>query len=124
RASMACSLAVRVPYLDHELVEFILSLNENVYFKKNEQKYLLYRNIKDHLPEKILSRPKQGFVGPDSYYQNFEWYKKIILEGNLIKNKIIKKDTINNWLSIKDHWRLWKVAVMELWYRKWVNESF
>lgn len=119
RASMANSLEVRVPYLDHELVEFMFSLPESIYIHKNYKKYLLYKNIEKNLPDTILKREKQGFVGPDSYYMDMEWYRNILVESKLISDNIIQKEYTNQLLHEKDHWRLWKVAVMEKWYKMW-----
>ena len=87
RASMANSLEVRVPFLDHELVEYMFSVSEKTYFKPKHQKYILYKNIKNALPQEILNREKQGFVGPDKYYENFEWYQEIFKSGNLIADQ-------------------------------------
>ncbi len=120
RASMANSLEVRVPFLDHELVEYMFSLNENSYIDKKKKKMLLYENIKDHLPKEILSRKKQGFVGPDKFYMNYNWYKDVIFSGKLISDKIINRNYIKKLINNKDQWRLWKIAVMEIWYSKWV----
>ncbi len=119
RASMANSLEVRVPFLDHNLVEYMFSLNEDVYLKKNIKKFLLYENIKNHLPQIILNRKKQGFVGPDRFYNNKTWYKELIMNGKLLKEKIIDKTEVDNLLARNDYWRLWKIAIMELWYSKW-----
>ena len=119
RASMANSLEVRVPFLDHELVEYMFSVSEKTYYKPKHQKYILYNNIKNALPQEILNRKKQGFVGPDKYYENFEWYKAILKSGNLIGDKIINETAIDSWFNNHDHWRLWKTAVMEKWYTHW-----
>ena len=119
RASMANSLEVRVPFLDHELVEYVMGLHEKTYFKEVVKKFLLYENIKHALPAAILNRPKQGFTGPDEYYQDMNWYKTALLNGRLVADKIIKQKTLENCLSAKDHWRLWKVLVLEFWYSQW-----
>jgi len=122
RASMAHSLEVRVPFLDHEIYERVFKFNEIVYFKPTVTKFLLYEGIKEKLPQTILHRKKQGFVGPDSYYMNMEWYRKIITEGTLLKNGIINKGYVDALLEAKDHWRLWKIAVMENWWGKWIDD--
>jgi asparagine synthase (glutamine-hydrolysing) len=119
RASMANSLEVRVPFLDHEICEFIFQLSPDVYFRKEETKHLLYQNIKDHFPPKILNRSKQGFVGPDQYYMNTAWYDERLHSSKLVKDGLINAAYVERLLSQKDHWRLWKVAVMELWYSRW-----
>jgi asparagine synthase (glutamine-hydrolysing) len=120
RASMANSLEVRVPFLDHEICEFVFSLSTNVYYRAEETKHLLYQNIKGHFPEQILQRKKQGFVGPDKYYMNMEWYKTRLTGSKLVADKVVNANYIQQLLANKDHWRLWKVAVMEAWYRRWV----
>ena len=120
RASMANSLEVRVPFLDHEICEFIFGLHTNVYYRKDETKHLLYQNIKNHFPKEILNRKKQGFVGPDKYYMDMGWYKTRLNNCKLVEDKIVNANYIQQLLVNKDHWRLWKVAVMETWYRRWV----
>jgi len=119
RASMANSLEVRVPFLDHEICEFIFQLKSSVYYKKEETKHLLYQNIKGHLPNEILQRKKQGFVGPDKYYMNMPWFQERLNESKLVKDGIVNGGYVQQLLSSKDHWRLWKLAVMETWYRRW-----
>ncbi|HWB63097.1 MAG TPA: asparagine synthase-related protein, partial [Chitinophagales bacterium] len=119
RASMANSLEVRVPFLDHEICEFVFQLSPGVYYRKNETKHLLYQNIKGHLPQQILDRRKQGFVGPDRYYMNIPWYANRLADSRLVKDKIVNTAYINSLLAQKDHWRLWKLVVMETWYRHW-----
>lgn len=120
RASMANSLEVRVPFLDHEICEFVFGLSSNVYYKKDETKHLLYQNIKNHFSKEILERKKQGFVGPDKYYMNMAWYETRLNDSKLVKDKIVNARYIQQLLANEDHWRLWKVAVMETWYRRWV----
>jgi len=119
RASMAHSLEVRVPFLDHELVEFMLSLDQKVYFRPEETKFLLYANIRHSLPETILQRPKQGFVGPDTYYMDIPWYKTQLQNGALIQQQILSKEGLQKMINEQDHWRLWKFTVLEKWVRRW-----
>ncbi len=120
RASMANSLEVRVPFLDHELVEFLFSLTEKDYIKKHIQKFLLFENIKNHLPKEILQRKKQGFVGPDSYYMNLNWYSENLKNSKLVSLGIINKGIIDELIMNKDHWRLWKILLLERWSQRWL----
>ncbi len=120
RASMAHSLEVRVPFLDHHLFEKVFSYKEEVTYYPSTTKYLLYENIKDHLPKSILNRGKQGFVGPDDVYMDVMFYQELLIGGKLIKDGIIQHRFVNRLLVDKDHWRLWKLAVMEHWWRKWM----
>ena len=121
RASMANSLEVRVPFLDHVLFEKIFSLKESQYFKKSQTKYLLFENIKNYLPESILNRKKQGFVGPDSYYMDIEYYQKELANSNLVKHQIINQSYLDNLLKQDYNWKLWKILIMEKWFSHWVD---
>ena len=64
RASMANSIEVRVPLLDHQLVEWLSSLPPALKRHQGEGKYLLKKAMEPWLPHDILYRPKQGFAVP------------------------------------------------------------
>lgn len=118
KASMANSLEVRVPFLGHNVVEYIFSLNETCYFDNEVQKKPILKMLNKYFKTTIFNRPKQGFVGPDSYYMNYELYGKILKNGMLIDKKIIKRSYVDKLLMNKDHWRLWKLFVLENWWQR------
>ena len=122
RASMANSLEVRVPFLDHHLFEKIFSVDEKQYVKANQTKYLLYENLKNHLPNEILSRKKQGFVGPDLYYMDIEWYKRELENSKLVEHNIINRSYLDALLKESYNWKLWKILIMEKWFERWICE--
>ena len=64
RASMAHSLEVREPLMDHPLVEWLSSLPPDLKLRKGEGKYLLKKALEPYLPAEILYRPKMGFAVP------------------------------------------------------------
>ncbi len=64
RASMASSLEVRVPLLDHTLVEWAAGLPPTLKLHHGEGKYVLKSALEPHVPRDILYRPKQGFAVP------------------------------------------------------------
>ncbi|MGE5177262.1 MAG: asparagine synthase-related protein, partial [Hyphomicrobiales bacterium] len=64
RASMAHSLEVRVPLLDHPLVEWLATVPPGLKLRGREGKYLLKRALEPHLPHDLLYRPKMGFGVP------------------------------------------------------------
>ena len=64
RASMACSLEVRVPLLDHRVVELASSLPMHLKLRRVTTKYVLKRALAGVLPRDILERPKKGFGIP------------------------------------------------------------
>src|SRR5262249_26559635 len=64
RASMANSLEVRVPFLDHKVVEFAYSLPVNMKLRNGGGKYLLRRAMMPLFPDRFLDAPKMGFRIP------------------------------------------------------------
>ena len=85
--SMACSLEVRIPFLDHELVEFVYSLPENQYNQDGVNKYLLREMLKSRLPNSILNKPKTGFGAPVNRTDKMlEVCKTTLNEGKLIES--------------------------------------
>jgi asparagine synthase (glutamine-hydrolysing) len=64
RASMAHSLEVRVPMLDHKFVEWAASVPSGYKLKGQEGKYILKKALEPYLPNDVLYRPKMGFGVP------------------------------------------------------------
>jgi asparagine synthase (glutamine-hydrolysing) len=61
---MAHALEVRVPILDHRLVEWISSLPPDLKLRDGQGKYIFKKVLEPYVPEDILYRPKQGFAVP------------------------------------------------------------
>jgi len=64
RASMAHSLEVREPLMDHEIIEWLATLPSSLKVRGQEGKYLLKKSMEPLLPDDILYRPKMGFAVP------------------------------------------------------------
>ena len=64
RASMAHSLEVREPLMDHQLVEWLATLPSSLKIRGQEGKYLFKKSMEPYLPDDILYRPKMGFAVP------------------------------------------------------------
>jgi len=124
RASMACSLEVRAPFLDYELVEFVMNLPSSLKLRRFTSKYLLKKVMKDFLPKELIERKKKGFGIPIA-----KWVKGPLRElfGDLLSYDKIKKEGLFNpgyvssllqeHLAIKKDNRkqLWTLLVWELW---------
>jgi asparagine synthase (glutamine-hydrolysing) len=64
RASMAHSLEVREPLMDHPLVEWLATLPSSLKMRGQESKFMLKKAMEPHLPAEIMYRPKMGFAVP------------------------------------------------------------
>ncbi len=125
RASMATSLEVRAPFLDHELVEFVMGLPSNLKLKGFTSKYLLKKAMKDILPAEILQRKKKGFGVPIA-----KWIKGPLKElfMEMLSNERIRREGFLNPQYVEkllqDHLQnrrdnrkqLWTLLVWELWH--------
>ena len=98
RNSMAHSREVRLPFLNHELVEFVFSLPANFKIRKGWTKWLLRETMKDKLPGEIVWRKdKTGFEPPQQLWMQNNNIQKIIAEAKqkLVDERILKPETVN-----------------------------
>lgn len=88
RASMAHALEVRVPLLDHKLVEWMASLPPDLKLHGREGKYLFKKALEPYLPNDILYRPKMGFAVPLSSWFRGPLKQRVqqALLGETLKN--------------------------------------
>ena len=70
RMSMATRFEVRVPLLDHKLIDFVTKVPASLKLAGTETKHLLKRVARDLIPAEILDRPKQGFGIPIEQWIN------------------------------------------------------
>ncbi len=64
RASMACSIELRTPFLDHRLVELAWAIDPHLKIRGRTGKYILRKALTPYVPRRIVTRPKAGFGGP------------------------------------------------------------
>lgn len=88
-SSMMHSLEVRVPFLDHELFEFLYSLHPSLYFDPDKNKKLIRRQLESQLPRSILDRPKHGFGFQHRDVLRSRPYMDFINNGELRSRNII-----------------------------------
>lgn len=70
RASMANSLEVRAPFLDHQIIEWVTGLNPDLKLRGQKSKYILKKAMEPYLPNDVLYRQKMGFSVPLA-----EWFR-------------------------------------------------
>ena len=119
RASMACSLEARVPFLDHRLTELLMSTSTKRYFKPPIKKYPLYKMIAKSVPDSVLKAPKRGFGAPLYFEEASSTILRVLSESILVEKKLIDIEVLNSKIKNRDLRGLWPVFVLDSWMRKW-----
>jgi asparagine synthase (glutamine-hydrolysing) len=125
--SMANSLEVRVPFLDHDLVNFVFSLPASYKIDNSARKKILKDTFRHLLPPELYHRPKQGFEVPLLSWFRSELKETILnkwLENEFISDQgVFNPEVINN-LKKKlfssnpadIHAQVWSLVVFQHWY--------
>jgi len=125
RASMACSLEVRAPFLDYTFVEFVNSIPFHLKLKGLNGKYILKKAMRNKLPPEILGRSKKGFGIPVA-----KWFRdglRGLMLDSLSESRIRQQGIFNPvevTRLVNEHLRgtkdnrkqLWTLFIFELWF--------
>jgi asparagine synthase (glutamine-hydrolysing) len=128
RMSMAHSLEVRPPFLDHRIVEFAAKLPENLKIRGGKLKFVLRELMKDRLPKAVLTRPKEGFDIPAHH-----WLRTVLrpLLLDTLNERAVRESGVFAWSEVERLLRahmerranlgyhLWGLLVLFLWMRRW-----
>ena len=130
-ASMAHSLEVRSPFLDHKVVEFAARLPPELKLRGLVHKYLIKRIMKGILPGEILRRRKLGFGVPiDRWFRHElrDMAYDLLLDSRATGRGYFRPDAVRRYLDehvqrrADHHHRLWSLLMLELWHRAYVDE--
>ena len=132
RASMACSLELRTPFLDQRLVEFTTGLPVAFKMRGLRTKYLFKKALEGRLPSRILYRQKRGFSVPVGQWMRAELkpvVQKVLAREKLARDGIFDPDAVHrlleeHWSRRTDHRRgLWALLMFQIWHDRWVRGS-
>jgi asparagine synthase (glutamine-hydrolysing) len=102
RASMAHSLEVREPLMDHKLVEWLGTLPSHQKMRSNESKYLLKKSMEPLLPNDVLYRPKMGFSVPLARWFRGPLRQRVrdsLLQGRIADSGWFSQDSIRQMVT-------------------------
>lgn len=129
RMSMGRSLEVRVPFLDHKIVDFAFSLPTHYKIDAKHRKKILKDAFKDHLPEELYHRNKQGFEVPLLKWFNTDL--KTMITDDLLNDAFIKDQGIFDPTAISNLKvqlfsinpndavaKVWGLIVFQYWWKK------
>jgi asparagine synthase (glutamine-hydrolysing) len=129
--SMANSLEVRSPFLDHQLVEFAFGLPSSYKIDHRMKKKIVQDAFRDFLPSELYNRPKKGFEIP-----MLGWLRKELrelVENDLLSESFIEKQGVFDYSTIANlkkqlhssnpgdtHAIIWALIVFQYWWKKYI----
>lgn len=131
RMSMLNGLEVRPPFLDHEVVDFALSLPSEYKIDKNDRKKILKDAFRELLPAEIFSRKKKGFEVP-----LLKWFRGDLrgMIDELLDEKFLKEQNLFHPAEVKNirkqlyssdpgdsAARIWGLIVFQSWWKKYLG---
>jgi asparagine synthase (glutamine-hydrolysing) len=129
KITMATSVEARVPFLDHHLIEYAMSLPRELKVKGQTGKHILKRALESVLPAEVLYKPKRGFGAPAR-----EWFrgpKGEELVSQLLHSPLRSRDFFDYDFIARmadEHRReqrdwsanLWALLNLTVWYERWI----
>ena len=132
RASMAHSLEVREPLMDHRLVEWLATLPSSMKMRGGESKFLLKKAMESHLPKDIMYRPKMGFAVPLNRWFRGPLRQRVrdtLLEGRIAESGMFNRAIVSQIIEHhesgeRDHSTpIWTLLMFDAFLRCVMDES-
>jgi asparagine synthase (glutamine-hydrolysing) len=131
KMTMANSIELRVPFLDHKMVEFAAAIPSRYKLKRWNEKYILKQAVAGIVPQAIINRPKRGFPVPISTWFANELNQKakeVLLEEKTQQRGYFNRQSLEAMLDKqskgKEDWsaQIFSLLTLELWNRKFIDK--
>jgi asparagine synthase (glutamine-hydrolysing) len=125
KMTMANSIELRVPFLDHRVLEFAAGLPSNFKLRGFTTKYLAKRALSAYVPKEILKRQKAGFPVPYESWLRTElkgWLHEVLLDRETLDRGYFEKTSIKRLVEQDERSggyskEMFSLVVLELWHR-------
>ena len=129
RIAMASSVEGREPFLDHELVEFVMALPPDMKYRDGQGKHVLRAAMRDALPAEVIDRPKQGFGSPMEEWLRGDFgrdARQAVHDSALRERGLLDHDVVDGLFAAhaagRGDWskHLWNLYCVSRWYDRWI----
>lgn len=130
KSSIAFSLEARVPFLDPDLVEFVLSLPERFKLRRGMRKWVLRQSVEGLIPEGIRQRKdKIGFNTPEHRWltERFAEIRSLLLSSRFLQRGLVSEDALRKVVEQPDFCEkasseiIWRLTNLELWFEEFID---
>ncbi|MCJ8503002.1 asparagine synthase (glutamine-hydrolyzing) [Desulfatitalea sp. M08but] len=130
RMSMQHALEVRVPFVDHKVLEFCATIPPEMKMRWFSKKYLLKKATRNLLPAAVIDHRKQGFVGPMAQWLKYDLKKYVqetLTRRNLERHGYLNFDVVQRLLNEHFSGRqihdtlIWSMLVFQKWYDLYID---
>jgi len=123
KMSMGVSLEARVPFLDHKLVELVMSIPESVKIKNGTLKYILKKSVRGLIPDELIERKKQGFGVPV-----YEWFFDRLgikareeLNDFCHKTDFLDHKEVTRFIEKEQGSQVWYLLNFAMWWKEYLS---
>jgi asparagine synthase (glutamine-hydrolysing) len=131
RMSMYHSLEVRVPFIDHKVMEFCATIPPEMKMRWFAKKYLLKKAVRNLLPKAVIEHRKQGFVGPMTQWLKTDlkaFVEETLSRKNLDRHGYLNFDMVHRILDEHMSGRqihdtlIWSILIFQKWYDLYIDK--
>jgi asparagine synthase (glutamine-hydrolysing) len=132
KMTMANSVELRVPFLDHKVLEFAASLPSNFKVHGWTTKYIVKKTLNGRVPKKIVNRKKTGFPVPYEKWLRTDlkdWVRDILLDSKTLSRGYFQRAGVEKLLTLDSNHgsggyskEIFSLAVLELWHREFLDQ--
>jgi len=131
KMTMANSVELRVPFLDHEVMEFAANIPHEYKVYGTKMKYILKETLRDIVPDEILFRKKTGFPVPYERWLGNELHesaREILLDHKALNRGYFNRDGLERMIKANKSTGLyskeiWSLLIIEMWHKVFIDSS-
>ena len=133
KMTMANSVELRVPFLDHRVVEYAATIPSDLKLRGGQVKWILKQAMQGRLPQEILSRKKVGFPTPLALMLQTDaaadYMRDLLLSPRSRQRAYFQPERIHTWIdqhiqkTADHHTILWQLIVLEEWHRQFIDHN-
>jgi len=131
KMTMATAVELRVPFLDHKLVEYIAGLPDNMKVRERQGKWILRQVMAKELPPSILRRKKKGFPIPADMWLRLElrdFVRDTLLPRDSACKQFFDPQAVDEVVHLQEkgkysgYQEVWSLLVFEFWHKQFIEE--